>query len=830
MKTRKFFSPTSRVRFGLARADITPPPGILHRLWGAARHTQAAGVHRPLVADVMVFGPVDGTSDPPLIRAHLDWGGLSVRRYEDLVQAMGKVAGVPSDRVVLACSHTHAAGWWAEPHPTESVPGGEMIVAFYEQMKVHLLDACRRALDSVQEAVISYAPGRCSLAANRDCFDEAYGAHVCGLNPDVTADDTVWVARVATPSGGRLATLVNYACHPTTLAWENTLVSPDYPGAMREAVTRASGAPCVFVLGACGDLCPRDGYTGHTAVADRNGRQLAYAALSALEALGPPVTDFEYQGPVVSGATLGTWAHVSLTEARWTEAACFSFDTFTVDLPYKPLPDRETLAADLEKWLAAQQEADARGDTVAARDCGARAERVRRWLSRVGMLPEGDAFPFRVSVHRMGDAVWVACGGEPYSWIQVELRRRFPDLVVIITPMAGPLQTGYLLREDAYGKGLYQEEPSALAKGCLETLADAIAERIGEIVQAEGPWQSPLDGVEAVPPKRAIGRAGFHPGTLHREREAKSMKIGVVDVDTSHPQSWIPIERELGHDVVCLWDGGAVHPPAYVKKFADDQGVSEVCASLEEMVDKVDCAIIHGCDWDTHIDKARPFVAAGKGVLLDKPVAGNLRDLNQLRAWAAQGVRVTGGSSLRFCVETRDWLAQPVEERGTPHTVFCGCSVDEFNYGIHAYAMLSGIMGSGAQGVQHLGEGVQRRIRVNWADGRIGVLVVGAAKAWIPFYASVATERKAAQYIADNTHLYRALLEATLPYLAGETDEPPLPMHELIEPELCALAAMRSWRNGGEEVLLSDLSEADEGYDGGAFAVSYRKSRYPDSQ
>ena len=75
MKTRKFFSPTSRVRFGLARADITPPPGILHRLWGAARHTQAAGVHRPLVADVMVFGPVDGTSDPPLIRAHLDWGG-----------------------------------------------------------------------------------------------------------------------------------------------------------------------------------------------------------------------------------------------------------------------------------------------------------------------------------------------------------------------------------------------------------------------------------------------------------------------------------------------------------------------------------------------------------------------------------------------------------------------------------------------------------------------------------------------------------------------------------------------------------------------------------
>ena len=47
MKTRELPTPTSRVRFGLARADITPPVGIYHRLWGAARHSQATGVHRP---------------------------------------------------------------------------------------------------------------------------------------------------------------------------------------------------------------------------------------------------------------------------------------------------------------------------------------------------------------------------------------------------------------------------------------------------------------------------------------------------------------------------------------------------------------------------------------------------------------------------------------------------------------------------------------------------------------------------------------------------------------------------------------------------------------
>lgn len=305
------------------------------------------------------------------------------------------------------------------------------------------------------------------------------------------------------------------------------------------------------------------------------------------------------------------------------------------------------------------------------------------------------------------------------------------------------------------------------------------------------------------------------------------MKIGVVDVDTSHPQNWIPIERELGHEVVGLWDGGSIHPAGFAEGFADEHGVPRVFASLEEMVPEVDCAIIHGCDWDTHIDKARPFIEAGKSVLIDKPMAGNVRDLRQLCKWARDGARVTGGSSLRFCFETQEWLAKPVEERGTPDTVLCGCGVDEFNYGIHAYAMLSGIMGEGIVAVRHIGKGVQRRVQVCWPDGRTGFLVIGKAEQWIPFYASIATERGVTQYVTDNSKLYRALLEKTLPYLAGETDQPPIPMKDLVEPELAAIAALKSLNEDDREVLISELTESDAGYDGAAFAAEYRKQRYP---
>ena len=41
-------APQARCRFAIAEADITPPAGIYHRMWGAATHDRAEGVHRPL--------------------------------------------------------------------------------------------------------------------------------------------------------------------------------------------------------------------------------------------------------------------------------------------------------------------------------------------------------------------------------------------------------------------------------------------------------------------------------------------------------------------------------------------------------------------------------------------------------------------------------------------------------------------------------------------------------------------------------------------------------------------------------------------------------------
>ncbi|MCC2672096.1 MAG: Neutral/alkaline non-lysosomal ceramidase, partial [Armatimonadetes bacterium] len=105
-------TPTSVLRFGHARVDITPPVGIYHRMWGAARHDRATGVHRSLIADVLVFAPADG-SGVPVLRLHLDLVGLMGEQYSELVAAVSRATGVPAANVTAAFSHSHSAAYLA---------------------------------------------------------------------------------------------------------------------------------------------------------------------------------------------------------------------------------------------------------------------------------------------------------------------------------------------------------------------------------------------------------------------------------------------------------------------------------------------------------------------------------------------------------------------------------------------------------------------------------------------------------------------------------------------------------------------------------------------
>src|SRR5262249_37379339 len=172
-----------------------------------------------------------------------------------------------------------------------------------------------------------------------------------------------------------------------------------YPGPMRELVEQATGAPCVFLQGASGDLGPRHGFVGDTAVAERNGRQLGHAVLSTLEGMPPPATRFTYRGPVVSGATIGTWEHGPLEDESLQKQARWRLRRWTVELPYRSdLPTLEQTRTELQRWQTDETAARARGDLPKASDCRALAERCTRRLARLSQLPGGAVFPMPVTL------------------------------------------------------------------------------------------------------------------------------------------------------------------------------------------------------------------------------------------------------------------------------------------------------------------------------------------------------------------------------------------------------------------------------------------------
>jgi hypothetical protein len=437
--------PSVRCLLGAARADITPPVGIYHRSWGAAEHDRAEGIHRPLTATALALR--SSSEVPPLVLLSLDLGWWQSREDEwGLRGAVCEALGVGPERVVLALSHTHSGP--AITRALADAPGGELIGPYLDRMCSAVSEAALAAVAAAQPGVLAWTTGRSDLAAHRDLPDG--DRYLCGFDPDGEADDTLVVGRATADDGRVLATVVNYACHPTTLAWANRLISPDWVGAMREVVEAATGgAPCLFLMGASGELGPRDGLTGDVEVADRNGRRLGHAALAAVEKLLPPGTELAQAEVVESGAPLAPWEPRVRDVATSLEA-----ERLTLTVPLRSdLPD----PASVEAELAASTEPF-------------QIERLRR-RARVlrSVRPEIELF-----VWRLGEATLLAQPAEAYSLLQRELRARSNRLLVVAS-LANGVSVGYLPPRELYGLDLYQVWQTPYAEGSLERMIETFA-------------------------------------------------------------------------------------------------------------------------------------------------------------------------------------------------------------------------------------------------------------------------------------------------------------------------------------------------------------------
>ncbi|MCZ7647592.1 MAG: hypothetical protein M5U26_20430 [Planctomycetota bacterium] len=455
-----FEHPAFQGRIGVARREITAPVGIHARNWGAAKHDACEGVHRPLFVTALVL-QADGGGEPlALLALDLIHGG---DLDNPLVTAARGALGLNASRVMLAFSHTHAGPRW-EPSG-EDVPGAELVPAYGRWLAEQVAEAAREARANLQPATLEFHYGRCGLATNRDLPDPAAARLLTGFHPAGEADDTLLVGRASGDDGRVLATLVNYACHPTTFAWQNRLLSPDWVGAMREVVEGATGgAPCVFLQGASGELAPREQYTGDPEIVDRNGRQVGHAAAAALEDMLPPRKRLVFDGVVESGAPLAAWRRETCEPSRALEAG-----QLDLELPIKPdLPGAHEIEAQMRRT-----------------EDRALRERLRRKLALRKRLGEGSSFRAPVWVWRVGDAVLVGQINEAYSAFQRSLRASFPQRAIAVMNVVNG-SMGYLPPRELYVHDLYTVWQTPFAAGSLERLVEAGSAAVGKMVNGGG--------------------------------------------------------------------------------------------------------------------------------------------------------------------------------------------------------------------------------------------------------------------------------------------------------------------------------------------------------
>lgn len=202
-------------------------------MWGyAVRHdAPSVGVRDPLFARAVVLD--DG--DEKLLIVSLDLGRPPARASTARIRERLRTQNI--NHMLLVASHTHHG----PVMELDDIPDAKN--PYTRTLEDCICELAAKAKQTAVPARIGVATKLCELNRNRQ-----------SKRADAPVDKTLTVLRIDASDGKPIATLVNFAAHPTMLNSKLLEYSAEWPGAMSMRVQKATGAPCLFLQGAAGDL------------------------------------------------------------------------------------------------------------------------------------------------------------------------------------------------------------------------------------------------------------------------------------------------------------------------------------------------------------------------------------------------------------------------------------------------------------------------------------------------------------------------------------------------------------------------------------------------
>lgn len=447
-----------RLRAGVARTNLTPPVGIAHANWGAQTHARAAGVDLDLYGTVLVLEE----SDTRAAIVDLDFCLVGETIARPVREAIQELTGIPAAHVRLSYTHTHSGPSLA---PTWTHEGDEMIPAYVASLPHRIAGAAWQAQHGLRPARVAGATGCCDINVNRRLKLDS-GRVVCGRNWDGFADREVRLVRIDDEQERPLAIVVNYGAHPTIMGPPNQLITPDYPGMVRQVVEQAiPGATCLFLQGAAGNTHAIVDYVGEAAVYRRLGAILGHeAARLALRARTVPRQERVVR-VLESGAPLAIYADEPTGEPDGT----LRVGRRLAVLPVRPYPPVARVQADAERLADVLAHARSRGNPAEVAEATGAAKRAHMLLDRAKHYAGSTRVQVELHGIRIGDVAMVGFPGEPFAEIGAAVKQRSPFPHTLFGGYTNDY-LGYLPTDDARGDQGYEVETSPFAAGAADVV------------------------------------------------------------------------------------------------------------------------------------------------------------------------------------------------------------------------------------------------------------------------------------------------------------------------------------------------------------------------
>ncbi|MBX3437298.1 MAG: gfo/Idh/MocA family oxidoreductase [Planctomycetaceae bacterium] len=296
----------------------------------------------------------------------------------------------------------------------------------------------------------------------------------------------------------------------------------------------------------------------------------------------------------------------------------------------------------------------------------------------------------------------------------------------------------------------------------------------------------------------------------------RTLRAGMIGLDTSHVIAFAkifnadpPAADVAGIRIVAGYPGGTDIPASRDRVEGFTRQLSEmgleIVETIPELLERVDVVLLESVDGRIHLEEARPVIAAGKPLFIDKPAAGSLVEAIMIYELAERaGVPCFSSSSIRF---GHDLLAARQNDKLGP---VAGCDAygpctyqegqpDLFFYGIHGVEGLFTVMGTGCQSVTRTHTEDTDLVVGVWDGGRIGTYR-GLRNNATGFGFTIFGKKSIAQ--AERGE-YQQLCREIAQFF--KTGTPPVPAAETLEIFAFMEAADHSRNQGGIAVSIPEL-------------------------